>query len=142
MKRTFFYLVILHIAVTTKLFSNPVDVETAKTVAQNFERKSRGVSKMVSDVVTEQFEGQNSFYVVNFREGGWVMVSAVIPAHTDLCIADERGKACNALATPEATGLCSMIRACACSIFAAEVSETVGNRQQMNCRHNINNVIF
>ena len=71
-----FFLVILLFAVTTELLSYPVDVETAKMAAQNFASRSRGVSKMASDVVTEQFEGQNSFYVVNFREGGWVMVSA------------------------------------------------------------------
>ena len=67
---------IMLFAVSAELFSNSVDMETAKTVAQNFERRIRSVSKMVSDVVTERFEGQNSFYVVNFREGGWVMVSA------------------------------------------------------------------
>ena len=76
MKSTNFFMAIMIFAVSTELFSNPVDIKTAQTVAQNFERKSRGVSKMVSDVVTELFEGQNSFYVVNFREGGWVMVSA------------------------------------------------------------------
>ena len=58
------------------LFSNPVEMKTAKKVAQNYMGKSRQTSKTVSDVVTERFEGQNSFYVVNFREGGWVMVSA------------------------------------------------------------------
>ena len=58
------------------LFSNPVDIEIAKRVAQNFMNQSRQTSKTVSDVVTERFEGQNSFYVVNFREGGWVMVSS------------------------------------------------------------------
>ena len=76
MKSTIFFSVIMLFAVATELFSNPVDIKTAKTVAQNFERKSRGVSRNVSDVVTERFEGQNSFYVINFREGGWVMVSA------------------------------------------------------------------
>jgi len=58
------------------LFSNPVDIETAKTVAQIFMGKSRHSVKTAFDVVVERFEGQNSFYVVNFREGGWVMVSA------------------------------------------------------------------
>ena len=58
------------------LFSNSVDTETAERVAQNFMSRSRSTSKMVSDVVTERFEEHNSFYVINFREGGWVMVSA------------------------------------------------------------------
>ncbi len=57
-------------------YSNPVDAETAKRVAQNFMGRSRGTSKTVSNVVAEQSEGHNSFYVVNFHEGGWVMVSA------------------------------------------------------------------
>ena len=67
---------IMLFAAVTELYSNPVDIETAKIVAQNFIGRSRGTSKMVSDVVTERFEGHNSFYVVNFDEGGWVMVSA------------------------------------------------------------------
>ena len=76
MKQTKNILMIMFFALSTETFSQHVDIETAKRVAQNFERNSRGVSKMVSDVVTEQFDGQNSFYVVNFSEGGWVMVSA------------------------------------------------------------------
>ncbi|MDR2569348.1 MAG: Spi family protease inhibitor, partial [Oscillospiraceae bacterium] len=59
-----------------KAFSNPVDMETAKMIAQNFMNISSQNSKTISDVVIEKFEGQNSFYVVNFHEGGWVMVSA------------------------------------------------------------------
>ncbi|MDR1120407.1 MAG: thiol protease/hemagglutinin PrtT [Dysgonamonadaceae bacterium] len=57
-------------------FSNPVDIETAKTVARNFMSVRRHTSNTVSGVVVEKWEGKNSFYVVNFREGGWVMVSA------------------------------------------------------------------
>ncbi|MDR2887520.1 MAG: thiol protease/hemagglutinin PrtT [Bacteroidales bacterium] len=51
-------------------------MEKARIVAQNFMGKSRSASKNISDVVTEQFERQNSFYVINFHEGGWVMVAA------------------------------------------------------------------
>jgi hypothetical protein len=58
------------------LFSSPVDMETAKRVAQNVMSKSRGASKSVSDIVTERFNGQSSIYIVNFSGGGWVMVSA------------------------------------------------------------------
>ena len=43
-------------------FSNPVDTE----VAQNFMSKSHNTSKIIADVVTEKFEGQNVFYVVNY----------------------------------------------------------------------------
>jgi hypothetical protein len=57
-------------------FSNPVNTETAKKVAQNFMNIRRNISNTVLDVVIEKREGQNSFYVVNFREGGWVMISA------------------------------------------------------------------
>lgn len=69
-------LIVTLFVVSGEAYSNPVDKEMAKIVAQNFMSRSRSASKMVSDVVTEQFEGHNSFYVVNFREGGWVMVSA------------------------------------------------------------------
>ena len=126
-------LVILLLAVTTELFSNPVDVETAKIVAQNFTSRSRGVSKTVSDVVTEQFEGQNSFHVVNFREGGWVTQADVSPTHRDLRIAYEWGKGCSAHVTPEETGLHSMIRACDSDNFATAISENVYD-QQNYCR--------
>ena len=76
MKSTNFFSVIMLFAIAIESYSNPVDIETAKSVAQNFMNKRGNTSKMVSDVVTEQFEGHNSFYVVNFHEGGWVMVSA------------------------------------------------------------------
>jgi len=69
-------LVIMLFVVAFEAYSNRVDAELAKSVALNFESRNRGVSKTVSDVVTERFEGHDSFYVVNFREGGWVMVSA------------------------------------------------------------------
>ena len=61
---------------TVESFSNPVDMEIAKKVAQDFMSKRRNTSNVVMDVVVEKWEGQNSFYVVNLREGGWVMVSA------------------------------------------------------------------
>ena len=66
--------IILLFAVVIEVYSNPVDMETAKRVAQNFMSRSRQVSRTVLDVVVERYEGQNSFYVVNFREGGWIMV--------------------------------------------------------------------
>ena len=74
-------LVVLLFAVTIKSFPNTVDIETARRVAQNFinlnrQNSGRQSSTTMSDVVVERFEDQNSFYVVNFREGGWVMVSA------------------------------------------------------------------
>lgn len=71
---------ILLLAMNIQGFSNPVDIETAKRVAQSYMNLSRQSSKTISDivldVVAEKSEDQNSFYVVNFRGGGWVMVSA------------------------------------------------------------------
>jgi len=74
--KTKIILVILLFAVAGEAYSHPVDMETARRLAQNFMGRMRSTSKTVSDVVTEQLEGHDSFYVVNFREGGWVMVSA------------------------------------------------------------------
>ena len=61
---------------TIELLAKPVDVETAKKVAQNFMNIRRSNTNAVLDVVVERFESQNSFYVINFIDGGWVMVSA------------------------------------------------------------------
>ena len=69
-------LTVLILSETIETFSNPVNVETAKIVAKNFMNKSRGTTNTISDIFIEKFEGQNSFYVFNFHEGGWIMVSA------------------------------------------------------------------
>ena len=53
-----------------------MDAETALIVAKNYINKGSKISNEVMDIVTERFGGQNSFYVVNFKGGGWVMVSA------------------------------------------------------------------
>jgi hypothetical protein len=58
------------------LLARPVDIETAKKVAQNFMSIRQDSRRAILDVVVERFEGQNSFYVVNFVGGSWVMVSA------------------------------------------------------------------
>ena len=71
-----FISVVMLFALAIKAYSNPIDTELAKRVAQNFTGKSRSISKAVSDVVVERSDGYNSIYVVNFSEGGWVMVSA------------------------------------------------------------------
>ena len=59
------------------------------------------------------------------------------PIRTRLRIAVEWGKRCVARASTVKTGyfhaLCRRIRACACDIFAAEISETVYCRQQIYC---------
>jgi len=74
--KTKIILVSLLFAIAGEAYSRPVDIETARIVAQKFMGRTRSTSNTVSDVVAERFEGQNSLYVVNFREGGWVMVSA------------------------------------------------------------------
>ncbi len=56
--------------------SRSVEIETAKRIAQNFMSNNRNISKTATNVVVEKFEEQNSLYVVNFQEGGWVMLSA------------------------------------------------------------------
>jgi len=58
------------------LWSHPIDSETAKKVAKNFISQRRNTTNEVLNVVTEKMNGESSFYVVNFHEGGWVMVSA------------------------------------------------------------------
>ncbi len=58
------------------LFSNPINTEIAKKVAKNFMDKKRYSSNGILNLVTEKLNGETSFYVVSFQEGGWVMVSS------------------------------------------------------------------
>lgn len=58
------------------ILANPIDKETAKKVAINFMSNRISTSLTVKNVITEELNGQISFYVVNFLEGGWAMVSA------------------------------------------------------------------
>lgn len=58
------------------LWATPIDIETAKKVAKNFISQRRNTPNEVLNVVTEKMNGENSFYVVNFHEGGWVIVSS------------------------------------------------------------------
>ena len=64
------------------LLANPIDKETAKTVAKNFMNDRRSISNNIKNVVIEELNGEISFFVINFQLSGWVMVSAdnsVIP---------------------------------------------------------------
>ncbi|MDR1761885.1 MAG: C10 family peptidase, partial [Bacteroidales bacterium] len=69
--------------------SSVVKMKTVTKVAQNFMSNNCNVSKIVSNVIVEKFEEQNSFYVVNFKEGGWVMVSAESSAVPILAFSNE-----------------------------------------------------
>lgn len=69
-------LLIFLILSTEIILASPIDKETAKKVAVNFMSNKINTSLIVKNVVTEELNGQISFYVVNFLEGGWAMVSA------------------------------------------------------------------
>lgn len=53
-----------------------VTEDVAQTVALNFMKTRTRATKTVNDVVVEQKDGAATMYVCNFKEGGWVMVSA------------------------------------------------------------------
>lgn len=58
------------------LFAEPINTETAKLVAKNFMDSERNSENRILNIVTEELNGNTSFYIVNFLEGGWVMVSS------------------------------------------------------------------
>jgi len=67
--KKFTLILLLLFASNTVLFSNSVNAETAKTVAQNFMSKNgrqTSTSRTALNVIVEKFEGQNSIYVINF----------------------------------------------------------------------------
>ncbi len=57
-------------------WANPIDVETAQRVAINFMSTKVGMTLVVKNLLTEEYNGDVAYYVVNFHDGGWVMVSA------------------------------------------------------------------
>ncbi len=58
------------------ILASPINKEIAKKVAISFMSSKIRTSLVVKNVVIEELNGQISFYVVNFLEGGWAMVSA------------------------------------------------------------------
>ncbi len=58
------------------ILASPIDKETAKKVAINFMSNKISTSLTVKNVITEELDGQISFFIVNFQEGGWTMVSS------------------------------------------------------------------
>lgn len=56
-----------------------IDIGTIKTVAKNFMDKKRPYSKNITDnILLESQDGEIAFYVVNFTEGGWIIVSGTM----------------------------------------------------------------
>jgi PKD repeat protein len=78
-----FFLFFLLTAFSFGLFASPVTLESAKSVAVNFYKNYSAKSNVaVSNVITYQKDGLNTFYVITFETGGFVVVSAddaVIP---------------------------------------------------------------
>ena len=83
MKKLIFTLMIMVLGLG--LFANPVSLQSAQQVAVNYYTHiamAKTTDHTVSDVATMQKDGLTTFYVFNFKSGGFVMVSAddaVIP---------------------------------------------------------------
>jgi len=57
--------------------ANPIDKETAKTVAKNFmDNKLSGKTNTIKNIFGEKYKGEIVYYVINFTGEGWVIVSA------------------------------------------------------------------
>jgi hypothetical protein len=70
-------LTFLLLALSFGLFAAPVSLESAKSVATSFiKHYSVKSNYTISDVVTYQSGGVNTFYVFIYQDGGFVMVSA------------------------------------------------------------------
>ena len=77
MKKLIFTLVIMVLGLG--LFANPVSLQSAQQVAVNYYTHiamAKTTDYTVSDVLTMQKDGLTTFYVFNFKSGGFVMVSA------------------------------------------------------------------
>jgi len=70
-------LFLLLLAFSFGLFAAPVSLESARSVADNFYKNYSVKSNYtISDVMTYQKDGINTFYVFIYEAGGFVMVSA------------------------------------------------------------------
>ncbi len=89
MNTRIFLLTIISIMISGQLFSGEVSLKNAKVVANNFYfEKNSKVSDLdftdnyISSTYPVELNSQNVFYFINYRDGGWVAVSAsdaVIP---------------------------------------------------------------
>jgi len=74
MKRTLIFLLFTG---GLSLFGNPINVETAQKVAENFMKmQNPRKSCIVNQILVEKYKSSVVFYIVNFKNNGWVMVSA------------------------------------------------------------------
>jgi len=71
------FIAAIFLSLFCSLLASPVDSTIAKTVALNFMDSKRISPNTILNLVSEQQYGQNAFFVVNFNEGGWVLVSAI-----------------------------------------------------------------
>ncbi len=76
MKKLFIFFFVSIYAVM--LFANPVKEKTARKVALNwFSYKAKGISQVsISSYEAYKYDSQTSFYIYNFKNGGFVIVSA------------------------------------------------------------------
>ena len=71
-----FYVFFVFLLLTAQILAVPVTRERADTIAQNWLSNVKGTRSAVSETFTLEYEGHNSLYVVNFEDGGFVIVSA------------------------------------------------------------------
>ena len=72
-------LIILTFYVCNSLIAKPVDVDTAKKVALNWysEKSDINVNNlMITEIFIEEKDSENIFYIFNFENTGFVIVSA------------------------------------------------------------------
>ena len=70
-------IIIVLLVYTLSVIADPVNIETAKKVAKNYmDDKIPNRTNTIKSLFNETYNGEIVYYVVNFEEGGWVMVSA------------------------------------------------------------------
>ncbi len=74
MKRNIF--LFLAFLLITQIFAAPVTQQRADSIAQNWFTYLTGTRNAVSETISLDYEGHSSLYVVNFEDGGFVIVSA------------------------------------------------------------------
>jgi hypothetical protein len=76
MKKKLLLLLLLFAVIFFPLFSAPVDIQTARTIARNFMdwcRPSAGNS--IKSVAVRQQENTATMYCISFEGGGWVLIA-------------------------------------------------------------------
>jgi len=84
------YFVLVLLLIHGISFSQPVDISLAKKISKNFYKTTyqngvevKGINKLVKtdsleikSAYVKTFHGHNSYYVTNFKNGGWVITSS------------------------------------------------------------------